>query len=113
MENLSKLVIIQKQVAETLNVEISDVSCWKNAENDIHIHGTVFVKKQPGKREKLVIKADLLDADGRVLYNLKDYSTESLCSVFDSFSMYCASVDRFFDVNTMAAIRLYPVLYAK
>lgn len=113
MDNLTNLIIIQKQVAELLNVEISDSSCWKSEENDIHIHGTIFVKKKPGKGEKLVVKADLLDAEGRVLYNLKDYSAENLRSAFDSFSMYCSSVNRFFDVHAIAAIRLYPVLYAK
>lgn len=111
MKNLSNLIRIENE--HISNVEISSVSCWLNDELSVHLNGTIILKKSLDKEEELVVKADILDKEGRVNYSLSSEICRNLKSSKDQFSLYESWLGRFFDVSVIAGITIYTVTYNK
>lgn len=113
MEDLSNLVRINEDIAKTLGIQIFGIYCVIDKNLDLYINGNVQLDRKPCKGERLTINADIKDKYGRVLRPLSDYTTENLLSLFSSFSIFCGSINRFFDPETIDTISIYPVLHIR
>lgn len=107
---------LRNTVVEKVNVEIKDMSFYCNEDNDIYVHGGIWTKEGYNvlKKHRLVIKGDILDCQGRILYTLRDRSDRCLeIAGYDSFELYCCSVNRFVEIDKMSEIKVYAVMERK
>ncbi len=102
-------MLLKKELFDGIGVEVNQLYASLNEEDDIHINGSVSNVGKGLKGNLLEIKANLCAENGEILYVLNTYSTMKFDLVrYDSFSMYCSSVSRFFDMDELHHVELYP-----
>lgn len=80
-----------------------------NKDYDIHINGSIEMTcKDYGNLKKVKVYANLCNAEGEILYVLnswKNYQVKE--DSYYSFSLYCSTVDRFFDPAELEYVEIY------
>lgn len=86
-----------------------------NEETDVHVNGAInIVGADFRKIKKVKVYANLCNEAGEILYILncwKNYSVEE--RGYFSFSMYCSTVNRFFDIEDLEYAEIYVVFNEK
>lgn len=86
-----------------------------NEETDVHVNGAInIVGADLRKFKKVKVYANLCNEAGEILYILncwKNYSVEE--RGYFSFSMYCSTVNRFFDIEDLEYAEIYVVFNEK
>ena len=106
-------LIVSDQIINDMNINIQDLSYFISNANDIYIRGKISAKEGYKNRTKthLIVKGDLLNKDGQILYTIKDWSSKLLKpNVYDLFDLSCCAIHRFLDIHSIAAIKVYPSL---
>lgn len=86
-----------------------------NEDSDIHINGSITVVDNDLKKYKKVrIYVNLCNENGNVLYVLNNWKNVALdVNKYFSFSAYCASVNRFFDLSEFKYAEIYAMFNEK
>ena len=86
-----------------------------NEETDVHVNGAInIVGSDLRKFKKVKVYANLCNEAGEILYILncwKNYSVEE--RGYFSLSMYCSTVNRFFDIEDLEYAEIYVVFNEK
>ena len=95
-------------------IDIGQLYAVINGDNDIHVNGSITVKKEATDKQNIRIYANLLDKDEHILYVLSSYRSISLKKgSYKSFSMYCAKIERFLPMDELDCIEIYGVYNEK
>ncbi len=80
-----------------------------NADNDIHVNGSVEMRETDfGNIKKIKVYANLCNKDGAILYVLNGWRNYSVKDgTYHSFSLYCSTLGRFFNPAELAYVELY------
>ena len=80
-----------------------------NEDYDIHVNGSIeMIGKDYGNIKRVRVYANLCNRDGAILYVLngwKNYPVRE--GGYNSFSLYCSTIGRFFDPDELKYIELY------
>lgn len=107
MKNIN--VVVKQELFDILGVKVGQLNCYINKDNDFRFCGSVSAEEQMPEGYTLFFKANLCGEEGRVLYVLKEYFGFDFELVnYDAFSMYCADLTRFFDIDMLHYVELYP-----
>ena len=89
--------------------KIDQLYCVINEDYDIHINGSIeMIGKDYGNIENVKVYANLCNIDGAILYVLNGWKNYSVGEgIYNSFSLYCSNVDRFFDIEEHEYVELY------
>lgn len=112
MKQKNILITFRDEVNEKMKVKIKDVSHYLNRDSDIYVHGGLWSKAGYTDLDNhhLVVKGDILDHEGRILYTLRDWSDKKLeSSGYDSFELHCSALNRFLEVNKIAEVKVYVI----
>lgn len=89
--------------------KINQLYCVLNDDFDIRVNGSIeMVGKSYGNIKNVKIYANLCNKDGQILYVLngwKNYPVNE--GDYNSFSLYCSTVGRFFDPSELNYVELY------
>ena len=84
-------------------------------DNDIHVNGSIeMVGSDYGNIKRLKVYANLCNRDGAILHVLnrwKNYPVNK--GIYNSFSLYCSTVGRYFDPDELEYVKLYLSLNEK
>lgn len=80
-----------------------------NEDYDIHVNGSIEMPgKDYGNLKKVKVYANLCNKDGAILYILNGWKNYQVCEgAYNSFSMYCSTVGRFFDPRELEYVEVY------
>jgi hypothetical protein len=78
-------------------------------DNDIHVNGSVeMVGTDYGNIKRIKVYANLCNKDGAILYVLNGWKNFPVSKgAYNSFSLYCSTVGRFFDPEELDYVELY------
>lgn len=78
-------------------------------DNDIHVNGSVEVVGSDHENIKSIkVHANLCNRDGAILYVLNGWKNYLLGNgMYNSFSLYCSTIERFFDPAELDYVELY------
>ena len=92
----------EDELFEKANIKLSQLCCYLNDENDIHINGSSTLEGKWSEECVAIIKANLCDKDGNILYIVREFSSINFKIMeYVTFSIYCADIARFFDVQNL------------
>lgn len=104
-------LITKDELFKKVNINLGQLCSYLNAENDIYINGSVVLEGEWPKECVVTIKANLCDKDGNILYIVRDFNSINFKMLeYVTFSIYCANIDRFFDVEKLHYVELYPYI---
>lgn len=102
-------VVVKKDLFDGIGVKVEQLNCHINEENDFRLYGSITAEDARMDGYLLHVKANLCDEEGRVWYVLNDFSGISFEMVkYDTFSLYCADLKRFFDLDKLHHVEVYP-----
>lgn len=80
-----------------------------NADYDIHVNGSIeMTGKDFGNIKKVRVYVNLCNKDGAILYVLNGWKNYLVSEgAYNSFSLYCSNVGRFFDPSELEYVELY------
>lgn len=78
-------------------------------DNDIHVNGSVeIIGSNYGNIKKIKVYANLCNKYGAILYVLNGWKNYPVSKgTYNSFSLYCSTIDRFFDPDELDYVELY------
>lgn len=78
-------------------------------DNDIHVNGSVeMIGSDYGKIKRIKVYANLCNKDGAILYVLNGWKNYPVSKgIYNSFSLYCSTIGRFFDPDELDYVELY------
>lgn len=107
-------LVILSPLFKVLEVSVDQLKCYIDNSEEFRISGSVSSKKKMPEGYVMIVKANLCDKDGGILYALRDYFGFSFEMLeYDVFSMNCADLSRFFDLEDLHHVELYPRLKKK
>ena len=112
MKQKNILITYRDEVNEKMKVTIKGVSHFLNNDNDLYVHGGIWIKEGYVDivNHHMVVKGDVLNCNGRILYTLRDWSDKRLEeSGYDAFELYCSSINRFLEVKEISEVKVYVV----
>lgn len=102
----------RKDVNARMMVDIDYLACYLNDENDIYVGGAMIAKNgyHDSKDKELIVKGDIVDKDGNILYILRSFGNIYLeDSGYYGFELSCKALERFTDVSSIAGVRVYVI----
>jgi hypothetical protein len=89
--------------------KIDQLYCVLNGDYDIHVNGSIeMTGKGYGNLKKVKVYANLCNEDGAILYILNCWKNYPISEGFyNSFSLYCSTIGRFFDPSELEYVELY------
>lgn len=107
-----KQIMIMEDVCQYIGVRLEEISCYLSEKNQLLIRGSINAQSGYSSKGDLRIRADVLNEDGKVIYNMEDYQRRDIAFLHDSFEI--SSFDTFdilkqFDLDK-CMIRVYPVI---
>lgn len=102
-------LIVKQELFDKIGVEIGQLHYELDKDNNFMLCGSV--RSDNGKLAGclLYLRANLCNEKGEILYIDKSYSGISLEMVnYDTFSMYCFNLSRFFDIEQLHHVEVYP-----
>lgn len=103
--------ITRDELFKKANIKVNQLCCHLNDENDIHINGSLTLEGKWAEDCVVTIKANLCDKDGNIFYIVRDFSGINFkMTEYVTFSIYCANVARFFDVEKLHHVEIYPYI---
>ena len=103
--------IIRDELFKKANIKVSQLCCYLDDENDIHINGSLTLEGKWAEDCVAAIKANLCDKDCNILYIVRDFSSINFKKIeYVTFSIYCANIARFFDAEKLHHVELYPYM---
>lgn len=107
-------VVVKQDLFDDIGLKVARLNCHMNEENDFRLYGSITAKDARLDGYLLHVKANLCDEEGRVWYVLNDFSGISFEMVkYDTFSLYCADLKRFFDIDRLRYVEVYPKIGRK
>ena len=104
-------LITKDELFKKVNIKHGQLCCYLNEENDIHINGSLTLEGKWSEDCVAMIKANLCDKEGNILYIVREFSCVNFKILeYVTFSIYCANITRFFDVQKLHHVELYPYI---
>lgn len=90
-------------------IKIDQLYCVLNGDYDIHVNGSVeMIAKDYGNLKNVKVYANLCNKDGAILYVLNGWKNYPISTGrYNSFSLYCSTVCRFFDPSELEYVEIY------
>ncbi len=78
-------------------------------DNDIHVNGSVeMIGSDYGNVKRIKVYANLCNKDGEILYVLNGWKNYPVSKgAYNSFSLYCSTIGRFFNPDELDYVELY------
>ena len=103
-------LILKKELFDKIGVEIGQLHYEIDKDNnDFRLCGSVSSDNEKLRGYSLYLGTNLCTEKGEILYVNKSYSGISFEIInYDAFSIYCSDLSRFFDVEQLHHIEIYP-----
>lgn len=107
-------VVVKQDLFDGIGLKVAQLNCHINEENDFRLYGSITAEDARLDGYLLHVKANLCDEEGGILYIFSDFSEISFEMVkYDTFSMYCTDLTRFFNIDKLSRVELYPKVMKK
>lgn len=112
MKNID--LIFKQDLFDNIGVKVGQACCYINDDNDFRFYGSITAEDERLDDYLLYIKANFCDDEGRVWYVLDDFcGTDFEMVKYDTFSLYCADLKRFVDIEKLHYVEVYPKVVKK
>lgn len=102
-------LIVKQDLFDKIGVTIGQLHYNIDKNNDFSLCGSVSSDSKKLEGYSLYLRANLCDEEGGILYVNKSYSGISFEMVnYDAFSITCSDLTRFFDIDKLHHIEIYP-----
>ena len=102
-------LVVRNDLFEGIGVTIGQLHYHINKENDFMLCGSVSTDKNELDGFVLDLRVNLCNEKGGILFVNRSYSEISFDKVkYDAFSVSCSDISRFFDINELHHIEVYP-----
>ena len=101
---------IEVKIAKGQILAFAQLYGSKNSENDIFVNGAISFAKDLRELRKFRVFANLCNEQGEILHILSTYKAFSTINSYYSFSLYCADISRYLEVDKLAYVEVYAVL---
>lgn len=107
-------IIIKKELFDSIGVIVSEPNCCIHKENDIWIEGNVSINENKLGGRTFSVSANLCDEDNGILFDFREYPLISFKEKStDFFILHCVDITRFFDIDLLHHIEIYPRVASK
>ena len=107
--NKRKRVIVRCRDGISEQFKIDQLYGVLSEDNDIHVNGSIeMVGNNYENIKRVRVYVNLCDKEGAILYVLNGWKNyPAVSGTYYSFSLYCSTIDRFFDVDELDYAELY------
>lgn len=106
---------IMEELCEKLKVDLGEISCFLLENGNIHVRGGLKLRDDYKQRGVLNVKADVLNGEGKIIYNLEENEERNEENIYDSFYLRSygeAEILKEFDLSE-CKLRVYPIIRKK
>lgn len=101
---------IEVRIVKDQILAFAQLHSSKTNDNDIFINGAVSFGDNIRGTKKFRIYANLCNENDEILHILSTYKTFSTANDYYSFSMYCADISRYLEIEKLAYVQVYAIL---
>lgn len=102
-------LIVKQDLFDKIGVTIGQLHYNIDKNNDFSLCGSVSSDNEKLEGYSLYLRTNLCDEEGSILFVNKSYSGISFEMVnYDAFSITCSDLTRFFDIDKLHHIEIYP-----